>query len=662
MNHGSIGADRGTGSNILGQVGATGAATIYQQPNVNLSSSSNSRSLQLGDLSSNLRRMSIEVNNNLFGSVPQEKDNLTVKYRVSWSKASNAFTITLLIPKKGQSFDTLDRTSKSPFQIVEDGNDSHPGTQTHVLRIPLSYLVNISNQSSGAQKQQSAPWLDRTMLRGRLSDGGKALGFSPSHVAQTIAAVEESATRVASWSPPNTETVNVDVELSDGVVSLVAHVGTDNVLLPQSPHPQSLLPASHNDFSYIHLSDAGNSLQSSGLSFTGDPPLPTNFSGQQANKFSNSDQSSSNSHVFGNSFATSPISGGDIFGHPKGSLSSFDPWNSNPNGAGRGRDFLPNNLYNHNLSDGIDNFIQRGTSAPSPLTTSVHSNNIPVVASQLFSSPVSDLRRMSSVGSSHGGVKHRPDPSIIVEPLLSMGFTRTECDAAVTAIRNLSVAAESPARNVNEEEHRFRSQSSVSLNTNNHQMSLQQQTSPSSHHQRQVSAESILGYVLNNGGSNMSLLEHSIGNTVATDNISMNSGNFQPRDSQSAASISSHSDQMSTMDDLNTGANSWVSNDAPIKNQQTEQASPVWGNAGKLMAVKSSSSINKRLNTDSSADINHGTDQATNSNIGNNAEPDSVGSSQKVIKVLDLPSDLNAFVFHCNAQTREECLQRQLFG
>jgi hypothetical protein len=269
---------------------------------------------------------------------------------------------------------------------------------------------------------------------------------------------------------------------------------------------------------------------------------------------------------------------------------------------------------------------------------------------------------MSSVGSSHGGVKHRPDPSIIVEPLLSMGFTRTECDAAVTAIRNLSVAAESPARNVNEEEHRFRSQSSVSLNTNNHQMSLQQQTSPSSHHQRQVSAESILGYVLNNGGSNMSLLEHSIGNTVATDNISMNSGNFQPRDSQSAASISSHSDQMSTMDDLNTGANSWVSNDAPIKNQQTEQASPVWGNAGKLMAVKSSSSINKRLNTDSSADINHGTDQATNSNIGNNAEPDSVGSSQKVIKVLDLPSDLNAFVFHCNAQTREECLQRQLFG
>lgn len=647
MNHRSIGADRGGASNLLGQVGTSSAAAIYQQPNMNFSSSSSSRSLQLGDLNSNMRRMSIEVNNNLFGSMPQQKDNLTVKYRVSWSKASNAFTITLLIPKKGQSSETLDRTTKSPFQLVEDGGDSNPGKQTHVLRIPLSYLVNISNQTSSAQKQQSAPWLDRTTLRGRLTDGGKALGFSPSHVAQTIAAVEESATRLASWSPPDTDTVNVDVELSEGVVSLVAHVGTDNLLLPQSPNTQSSMPTSHNDFSYSHLSDANVSLHASGLSFTGD-------------KFTNVEPSSASSHVFGNSFAASPVNGSELFGQPKGSLSSFDPWNSNSNG----RDFLPNNLQNQNLSNSIDNFMQRGSShgkSQSPLTSSLHTNNVLVSANQLFSSPVSDLRRMSSVESTHG-VRTRPDPSIIVEPLLSMGFTRTECEAAVAAIRNLPIAVESSGRNINEEERRFRSQSSESSNASNHQMSLQQQTPTSSRHQRQVSAESILGYVLNNGGGNMSLLEHSIATTVATDNMSINSGNFQPRDSQSAASISSHSDQMSTMDDLHTRSNSWVSNDASIKNQPPEQNSPVWGNAGKLMAVKSSSSIGTRLNVDSSTGLNTRTDQPTNTNIGNNVDADTVASSQKVIKVLDIPPDMNAFVFHCNAQTREECLQRQLFG
>mmetsp|Transcript_1047 Transcript_1047/g.1864 ORF Transcript_1047/g.1864 Transcript_1047/m.1864 type:complete len:1315 (+) Transcript_1047:133-4077(+) len=652
MNHGSIGTDRGAGSNLLGQAGSNSAAAaaIYQQPNMHFNSPSSSLGVQLGDISSNLGRMSIEVNNNLFGSIPQEKDNLTAKYRVSWNKASNAFTITLLIPKRRQSSDTLDSTSKSPFKIVEDGNESNPNKQTHYLRIPISYLVNMSNQTSSAQKQQSAPWLDRTTLRGRLSDGGKALGFNPSHVAQTIAAVEESATRLTSWSPPNADTINVDVELSDGVVSMVAHIGADSVLLPQSPHPQSSVPTSQSDFSYSHLSDTSISLHASGLSLTGESALSASFSGQQANTFSNFEpSSSSNSHVFGNTFGASPVSGSDLFGQPKGSLSLFDPWHSNnPNGVGSGREFLPNNLYNQNLNDGVDNLIQRGASfgsTSSPLgSNSVHPNNAPVSANQLFSSPTSDLRRMSSVGSSQG-VKSRPDPSIIVEPLLSLGFNLMECEAAVTAIRNLSVAE----RSVSEEERRFRSQSSESSTASNHQISLPQQTPSSSRHQRQVSAESILGYVLNNGGSNMSLFEHRSGNTVGTD---MNSGEFHHRDSQSAASISSHSDQMSTMDDLQTGANA------------SDQASdsPVWGNAGKLMAVKSSSSINKRLNVDSSADINNRTDQATNTTIGNTVEPESIASSQKVIKVLDIPPDLNAFVFHCNAHTREECLQRQLFG
>jgi hypothetical protein len=33
-----------------------------------------------------------------------------------------------------------------------------------------------------------------------------------------------------------------------------------------------------------------------------------------------------------------------------------------------------------------------------------------------------------------------------------------------------------------------------------------------------------------------------------------------------------------------------------------------------------------------------------------------------LVKVLDIPLDMNAFVFHCNSHTREECLERGLFG
>lgn len=35
---------------------------------------------------------------------------------------------------------------------------------------------------------------------------------------------------------------------------------------------------------------------------------------------------------------------------------------------------------------------------------------------------------------------------------------------------------------------------------------------------------------------------------------------------------------------------------------------------------------------------------------------------QKMVKVLELPLEMNAFVFHCNAQTRDECLERGLLG
>jgi hypothetical protein len=37
-------------------------------------------------------------------------------------------------------------------------------------------------------------------------------------------------------------------------------------------------------------------------------------------------------------------------------------------------------------------------------------------------------------------------------------------------------------------------------------------------------------------------------------------------------------------------------------------------------------------------------------------------SATQQVRVLDLPTEFNGFVFHCNAQTRDECLERNLFG
>ena len=34
----------------------------------------------------------------------------------------------------------------------------------------------------------------------------------------------------------------------------------------------------------------------------------------------------------------------------------------------------------------------------------------------------------------------------------------------------------------------------------------------------------------------------------------------------------------------------------------------------------------------------------------------------KMLKMLDIPQEMNAFIFHCNANTRDECLERKVFG
>jgi hypothetical protein len=93
---------------------------------------------------------------------------------------------------------------------------------------------------------------------------------------------------------------------------------------------------------------------------------------------------------------------------------------------------------------------------------------------------------------------------------------------------------------------------------------------------------------------------------------------------------------------------------------------PVWGNAGKLKVVKSSSGnapANDYPNTMNSAPHpKAGVENTSTIDPNWSAGTDTGPQTQKMVKVLDIPPELNAFVFHCNAQTREECLERGLFG
>jgi len=585
------------------------------------------------------------------------RNNLPVKYRIAWNKASSAFTITLLVPKHGQTPDGKAQT-KSPFQLVDDGKKTESGKETHMLRIPLSYLVNLSNQSSTTQQQQAAPWLDRSTLRERLNDGGKSVGLEMSHVYQVIAAVEESATRIAGWAPALTEAVSADVLLSDGTVSLVAKASAISMYPPsrsQSFHGSDV------DFKYNVLNESSGSLLATAPSFTGESVLSRSFTGQN-DQYSKGDAQGSGQPGTGSPFSRSSRSStdSDIFTSPKGSMSSFSPWEAEQ-GAGRSRREFAQEFQGQNTI-GVDNeFGQKmnpysASSQPVNLPSSSH----PVNANQLFPAPAGDMNRSISTGNSPvtKQVQRNPNPSIIVEPLLSMGFTRAQCDAAIAAIRNLSSADSAPNMSSNEQNRPTRSQSSSTLGNSNHQVFNQNQVEAQRQHQRQVSGEDILGYVLNSGNS---AFERNMASAIAADSYNQHVGTSPMRDSLSAGSLSKQSDDMSEKDSTHQDNGSWAFNGA--QEQVPRQNGPVWGNAGKLKLVKSSGAGSPSNSTEFASEA-HATDDGKESESSNANDPSWNGSSpsQKMVKVLDIPADMNAFVFHCNSQTREECLERGLFG
>jgi len=456
----------------------------------------------------------------------QSPSNMPVKYRIASNQTTNAFTITLLVPKNKDP----PSDHGSPFRKVQDSTPNKPEKETYVFHVTMSQLLSQSQSLSGVN---TPTWLDSPTLRKRLSEGGNAVGLDSHQIYQSIAAVEESVARIPGWIPDGTESVNVDIYLAEGLMSIVA------IVSPKTHTVGGL------DFSFTSFQSKGETIA--------------------VNQSSIDERMSIFSTVQGDRFQRSDMANG-LFGQHS---SSLDSWMAT-------------------ASDSRMNFVQDLNNNSSTLFQSSNpyqgsSSDRPVRPDHLFGGP--DLRSFNTfqnvVQVNERPSSKRPVPSSIIEPLLSMGFTRAECDAAVSAIQNLS--------KIN--------------NTKN----------PPGYNDLLSHEYSGQG-VDNVGGLNSQIFGSNERNTSISS---------EPR----------HEEDTNTTDEDN------------------KKTGPVWGNAGKLKVVKS-------CGTDEDPNTNITTDESTAISVtsASDAQP------QKLVKVLDIPPEMNAFVFHCNANTREESLQRCLFG
>lgn len=444
--------------------------------------------------------------------------NMPVKYRIASSQTTNAFTITLLVPKgKDPPGDRV-----CPFRKVQDSTPNKPGRESHIFHISMSQLLAQAQSLSVANTPR---WLDSPTLRKRLSEGGNAVGLDSHQIYQSIAAVEESVARIPSWIPDRTESVNVDIYLAEGLISIIAIV---------SPPTQAV---GGLDFSFTSFQSKSESISLNQNS--GDTRMSI-FSSNQGEIFQRPDTTNG------------------LFGQHS---SSFDSWMAT---AGDSR-----MNFAKDLNANANNLFQN--------------QNRPVPADHLFGGPElhSFTNTFENTTQTNDVVStKRPAPSSIIEPLLSMGFTSAECDAAVSAIQNLSMA-------------------------NN----------------------------FKNPPGYDDLLSHGLSDKGVDTIGGLNSQLFG---STSRGIL----DSSEPRQELDTNTNE----------HDNKKTGPVWGNAGKLKLVKST-----------------GADEDPNSVA--NEESGSISASsiadpqpQKLVKVLDIPPEMNAFVFHCNSNTREESLQRCLFG
>lgn len=639
---------------------------------------------------------------------PSPPMSVPVKYKIFWDSNTNSFNVPLLVPlPSSTSSDNNNNTNadassnnNSPFQKL-NSNDSPSFdelgdvtlTDTYALRVPLSYLVNLSSQAlSNAAQQEAAPWLDRSKLRSRISEGGHATGLEQSFIYQAMAAVEETATLLPEWCPPSTEAVSVEVSLSEGIVTLVASVNSiagssgtalANKMSPSRALDQGSVSQQQQRPQLSPMSTYNVLLETSAELLATAPSFPPPGMNRRASSSSPSTRSStndinnnmnSNNNGNSNSFSaftsigqnnisdelnmnnnmnTSMNNDNNIFNSPNMLGSSFGSWasysgsNSNNNSSSLAKHLqqqhhpssLPtsfqglgnnNNNNSRNSHNSIRNsFMNMNSSLP-------HSNHY-------SDNMVIDLLRDNNTNS-HNNNNHcvqnnnsGPDASIIIRPLLNMGFSIQECEAAANAIRNMSYSRHSPTNNVsmNNNNNYNNNHNNRRMNQNNNNIHQQQQYHHQQYqHQNQHQHHSLSSP--NNRHSRNNNQQQQCGDVAITFNnlsIGRNSNN--------------NYHQEPTLEDVLgncTNSNS------------------VWGNAGKLKTIKTPDSLDGTSETD---DVTLDSDDKASLNdymVGPSSLQALIHQQQKVVKMLDLPPELNAFVFHCNAQTRDECLEKGLFG
>ncbi len=666
----------------------------------------------MNTLSSSVRSMDLqttEEKSEVHAPTESVGNNIKVAYRVSWDRASAGFTITLIVPKNTNGNTCVGEGKESPFHKVDSTPD---GTETHLLKVPLSFLVNSSNQAN--VHDSSTAWLDRETLRARLRDGGNAIGLESSRIYQSIVAVEESATRMAGWCPSGTESIKADVILSEGFVSFVGKIVKQSNLVHHAI-PTTTATGTQEpkfDFNYNVLNEKGSEL------FATSPSFKSNGGGNQYNPASSSsamrslyptgaevnnsgflannngvsssvdsmnhgqEQSSSFHSISNGLFAPSQAktmpSSSSYASNPWGNSNSASPLKGNGVGPANGdymRQYPPERHQLHRAQGQMQvqehsiGMTMNGNSSnwvhESNQTTAFDelSKRRPVDATKIFPTISHGTKDVSSDPTMNGG--HHPDPNILIEPMLAMGFSMVECEAAVNAIKNLSSVASGGKQQQQahpkptsitlppnmasstgmQRQRSFSTTSSVSspgINDNEEYLAnpmSQHQQHTETRHQRQLSGEDILGYVLNSGGSTI--------------------GAFEPKHGMSSVPVAPPN---SKVYERNGSTNTWgrsnaVGDDEEARRNSSVFTSGLWGNARKVKSLKNESNLSGN-NTQTSNQGKYESQQLSSGQPqwNGNAQP------QKVTKVLDVPPEMNAFVFHCNAQTRDECLEKGLFG
>jgi len=568
-------------------------------------------------------------NNNNINIDLNSSKNIPVKYRICWSKTTSAFTITLLVPVPVSGSNL-----ESPFQKIQNLANGKPNygangeiVDTFALRIPLSYFVDMASKTAASPaRQQAAPWLDRSTLRNRLNDGGRAIGLEQSYVYQSIAAVEESASKLPQWSPGSTDTVNVEVVLSEGSVTLLASVpNTDQHSLAQAFETQNSLQPT-GQFNVLNETSGGllataPSFPAPGESFS--VPRSQPFSANGANTHRNSE-----TKPLYSTFSSSRNVSEDSMANNNALGSSFSSWGA----------------YSSNSNIGQQQHsIEQVSSLQGSRLATTNSSGLPDGA-QIYQPPRSNhTSHHSQIRNQNGSSigldnQSRPDPSSIIEPLLKMGFNQEECEAAANAIRNIYLGStnHNPSshtsgggeyENSNLQQGQKREQQV--LRSESYDQDTNNTTPKSPRVSENLDGGNILDYVLNNS-QNKKNAQEEMSLPTNSSNMLWGSSNFK-------------SNHQAHVEESNLNS----------------KPDTVWGNAGKMKLIKSSTSDHDDRTVDTVDNPSTTNLVPVSSSSINSVQQ---AQAQKMVKVLDIPPELNAFVFHCNANTREECLERGLFG